>query len=58
MCIIRVCQHQKKTAYGYKWEYFYEDIDIINKNENMIKQWNDNQINIKNEHLNLITYLS
>lgn len=49
MCIIRVCQHVKKTAYGYKWEYHNigsseehdNDIDTITKNENMIKQYNE-----------------
>ena len=49
MCIIRVCQHKKKTAYGYKWEYYNKDCDIIMKNENIIKEWNDNEMNIKNE---------
>lgn len=45
MCIIRVCQHVKKTAYGYKWEYhdYDKDIDIITKNENIIKQYNETQ---------------
>lgn len=53
MCIIKVCQHKKKTAYGYKWEYFDKYIEIINKNENIINKHRKLQLNIQIEYLNI-----
>jgi hypothetical protein len=52
--ISQVCQHKKKTAYGYRWEYCDDyEITIRTNENNMIKQKNI-RLNIYNDYLNLI----
>lgn len=58
MCIIRVCQGVKKSAYGFKWSYAFNDRKfnkIIDRNEKMMNESKENNNNIQFIHSQLIS---